>query len=628
MANAAAVQFAARQDIATSAKHLTGLAVADFNGDGKPDIAVTDDYSQVITVYLNDGSGGFSKSVTTTLNVPSIGGLGALVAGDVNEDGKQDLIVAPVAGLQYDIVLLGNGDGTFTQKGQISTSYGFGAATLIDVNGDKHLDLIAGGNGSVYVHLGDGTGNFTGGPLSGPSGLFNGITAGDFNGDHRVDFIASDYIHSQISVFTGSGDGTFTSAGTIPGAAQIISPGTLASADFNGDGKLDLLMGGSDYAQILLGIGDGTFQTDLTRNPPFGYAPDTTIGSFVPVVATADMDGNNTPDVVVADDGSQMLSISLNNGKGAFTLPGPDFHAAIDAGTGVVQLADLNGDGLPDIILTNYKTQKISIFVSITPTPTLSIQSSALQALVGTSPTLTVKITSGGSTTPTGTVSVTSGTSSFGQQALDATGSASFTLQNLAAGQYPLKVAYSGDKYNAPVTSNTVTQTITDFQASLQSATQTVGVGMPATYIVNLTPEDGFTESVALSCSGLPTGYSCASVTATVSGTGGSFNVIVSPPASTASAKPVPRSPFTRPGTIAYALLTLAFLAPGRRRRGRLLTALLCLAGVLTVSGCSGSGNGSGTSGYTGTTNFVITASATQGSQTVSHQVTATLVVH
>ncbi|HLI77432.1 MAG TPA: VCBS repeat-containing protein [Acidobacteriaceae bacterium] len=129
MANAAAVQFAARQDIATSAKHLTGLAVADFNGDGKPDIAVTDDYSQVITVYLNDGSGGFSKSVTTTLNVPSIGGLGALVAGDVNEDGKQDLIVAPVAGLQYDIVLLGNGDGTFTQKGQISTSYGFGAAT-------------------------------------------------------------------------------------------------------------------------------------------------------------------------------------------------------------------------------------------------------------------------------------------------------------------------------------------------------------------------------------------------------------------------------------------------------------------------------------------------------------------
>ena len=132
-----------------------------FNDDQKLDIAVTDDYSQTVSVYLNDGTGNFGSPITSTFTVPSIGGFGAIVVGDVNEDGKQDLIVGPIAGLQYDVVLLGNGNGTFTERSQITTSYGFESAALIDINGDKHLDLIAGGNGSLYVHLGDGQGNFT-----------------------------------------------------------------------------------------------------------------------------------------------------------------------------------------------------------------------------------------------------------------------------------------------------------------------------------------------------------------------------------------------------------------------------------------------------------------------------------
>ena len=111
------IHFGARQDIQTSATCLTGLAIADFNGDKKLDIVVTDDFSQTVSVYLNDGTGKFGSPVTSTFTVPSIGGFGSIVAGDVNEDGKQDLIIGPVAGAQYDVVLFGNGDGTFTEKG-------------------------------------------------------------------------------------------------------------------------------------------------------------------------------------------------------------------------------------------------------------------------------------------------------------------------------------------------------------------------------------------------------------------------------------------------------------------------------------------------------------------------------
>src|ERR1700761_9681347 len=84
---AATINYSGPLTISTSFQKLTGLAIADFNGDGHPDIAVTDVYTQNLVVYLNDGTGHFGPPIATTLAIPNIGGLGALVAGDVNEDG-------------------------------------------------------------------------------------------------------------------------------------------------------------------------------------------------------------------------------------------------------------------------------------------------------------------------------------------------------------------------------------------------------------------------------------------------------------------------------------------------------------------------------------------------------------
>src|ERR1700760_1853844 len=118
---ASAPQFSPRLDINTNFQHLAGLAVADFNGDGKLDFVVTDNMDKRVVVYLNNGNGTFSAPISTTLQISAIG-VGSVVAGDFNEDGKQDLIVGTVTGLQAAILLTGSGDGTFTQQQALPNS--------------------------------------------------------------------------------------------------------------------------------------------------------------------------------------------------------------------------------------------------------------------------------------------------------------------------------------------------------------------------------------------------------------------------------------------------------------------------------------------------------------------------
>lgn len=634
----ASVNFQPPQTITTNFQHLTGLAVADFNGDGKPDIAVTDDYTQTLVVYLNDGTGHFSPTPhTTTLHVSTIVGLGALVAGDVNEDGKQDLIVAPVAGLQYDIVLLGNGDGTFTQGETIAGSYGFRTAALVDINSDGHLDLISEGDGSSFYATGDGAGHFsqTSGSAAENTGIGAGLAYGDFFGMHHIDFVVADYLGNDLHAFGGNGDDTFRTPVTInvPG---VFYPDSLATADFNGDGKLDLAIGSADIALLVFGNGDGTFQTASSQGVllplPNDFATSSSSNNPTPpTLATADMDANGTPDIVAADPTSNKLSVLLNDGTGRFPQQQPDFVAEL-AGFSTVRLADVNGDGLPDIIVGNGATQNVFVYLSIRPkaTPTLTLQSSTPSALVGSTITVTAQLAAPANTTgtPTGTITLASGSTSFGQQTVSSTGSATFTLSSLSVGQYPLAATYSGDSAFLSVASPALTQSITDFQAALASSSQTVQPGASATYTLNLSALSGFTGPITISCSGLPTGYICSAPAISLSSQTAAVSVTVNPPSTVAS---LPANAGSAASDLYHGALvsSLCLLLLLKRRRYTKAPALLLDVLVLgIVSGCSGgTSSSSHTTPYTGTSSFVITATAMHGSQILTHQVTATLIV-
>jgi hypothetical protein len=626
-------QFNPRQDINTNFQRLSGLAIGDFNGDGKLDIAVCDVLGKQIVVYLNNGSGSFSAPISTTLQI-SADGVGSIVVGDFNEDGKQDLIVGTVAGPQADIFLSGNGDGTFTQQQVLPGSFGFFSAAIVDINHDSHLDLVAGGNGTLYVSLGDGHGNFTLQPFAdqGPSDAFFGVIAADFNNDKNVDFLATAFNENSLRYFSGNGDGSFSAPSPLS-SSDIFSPQFLASADFNGDGKLDLLVGSANIASIVVGNGDGTFQLNASQvfTLPLPPAVSGPVVISPPVVAAADMDGDGKMDAVTADSFTNSLNIFINDGTGTFPQSAPDFTASLPAGSNQLQLADLNGDGLPDVIVTNYITQNISIFLSVRQpaTPTVSLTSSSAQPLTGTPLTLTTRVTGVAAFTATGAVTLLDGSTSLGQQTLDASGQVIFSISNLATGQHALSASYAGDKNYLPATSSTVPESVTDFQLALSSSSQAVSPGTTAAYSLSLTPVAGFAGNVTFTCTGLPAGTACVATTATLNGqpTATTLNV------TTTAANEI-HADAGRPHVIETATLSLisillaAFLPRRSRTLPRLAMLLVAFVGAGLFAGCGGAGSQTSGGSTPVTTSFAIIGSTTQGGQTISHQVSATLTVN
>ena len=653
---AAVPTFTARQDIATGVKILSGLAIADFNGDGKPDFAFTDVNAKNVYVMLNDGKGNFGTPLLTPVDIGSTVGVGALLAGDVNEDGKQDLIVESVGGLQPTYVLLGNGDGRFTQAALVPGT--FTAGSLVDMNGDGHLDLVSisfTARGPSLA-LGDGKGNFTSVALTpaitgqGQPGFFTAIVTGDFNRDGLVDLVVafsttqSGATHG-LYFYANAGNNTFLSPQMVPESTLYFSHGSLATADFNVDGKLDLLDGSATIATIFPGYGDGTFATRGTAR--YLYFPTTNRIDTYPLVAAADLNADSYADALVAVPVDNMLYGFVNDGKGTFDQNIPDFSAALGGRAGTLLTADLNGDGLPDIVFTNNDNQNVSYFLSIRPkaTATVALTSSTSQVLAGGSVSLTATVTGTTSVAfakakPTGTVSLVDGTQALAQATLDANGNATFSLPSLAAGTHTLTLNYAGDSnFLAGSTAGSVVIAVTDVTPALPAASQTIAAGGTATYTLNLTPVAGFSGTASFTCSGLPTGYSCSSTPVALAGQPATATVRVVG----GSASLVPMTdPFGwrgRGAGITSAVLLLACCLPaGRRSRATLLLFAFAAVFVGALSGCSGGSNNTTTPTtptpttptvptYRGTTNFTITTTLTQGSQTVTHTTAATLVV-
>jgi hypothetical protein len=279
---------------ATATNHITGnypysVAVGDFNGDGKQDLATANAYSDNVSILLGDGAGNFSAPTNFTVgDFPN-----SVAVGDFNGDGKQDLATANAYSDNVSI-LLGDGAGSFSVPTSFAAGDGPERVAVGDFNGDGKQDLAVANYSSdnVSILLGDGAGNFSV-PTSfaAGDGPFS-VAVGDFNGDGKQDLAVVNYFSDNVSILLGNGDGNFSAPTNF---AVGINPNSVAVGDFNGDGKQDLATANEGYlgwtVSILLGDGTGTFSAP--RNFGAGISPNS--------VAVGDFNGDGKQDLVVAN---------------------------------------------------------------------------------------------------------------------------------------------------------------------------------------------------------------------------------------------------------------------------------------------------------------------------------------
>jgi hypothetical protein len=352
------------------------LTVADFNEDGKPDIAVAFNGSDSIVVSLGNGDGSFQVPIT----YPGVVNPRWVITGDFNGDGHADLAAANIGGDSVS-VFLGNGDGSFRP----AKTYGTGsksnpyALVVADFNGDGKADLAVTDDGAeantVTVLLGNGDGSFKALPPVACGGDPRSIAAGDFNGDGATDLVVGNYTDSTVTVLLGKGDGTFqpgrpyavASAGD---RSTTTNPRSIAVGDFNGDGSMDLAVANQNTGtvDVLLGRGDGSFSSSQSA-----CSTCTGTAAFVDEpysVAAADVDGDNILDLVTANYGSASVTLLRGNGNGQFT---PVDSFAADANPVWVAVASFAGNGMADVVTANYGGNSFSILSGTTPAPDLSI---------------------------------------------------------------------------------------------------------------------------------------------------------------------------------------------------------------------------------------------------------------
>jgi hypothetical protein len=335
------------------------VVAADFNNDGRLDLATASPGFHSVSVVLGDGAGGFGEPKIKSAGTNNSYLEGTLTVADFNNDGRLDLVTAMYGYYEYSTfgrldVWLGNGDGTFQSPTLIEAE---GLAPLAvaagDFNNDGYSDLVGtfdldGQSGFVKVLAGNGLGGFV---TTGVAYLYPSteLAVGDLNGDGNLDAVVT-ATGPFASVFLGNGAG-----GLIPEESLAISSTSyfrnITVGDFTGDGILDLVNAGGGV-EIFTGIGDGTFDGPIVHPAN---------SSGLTGVAVADFNGDGLLDLVTSDTDTGTVTEWLGNGNGTLAEAG---GYAVGLSPWAIAVGDFNGDGRPDVATANAGSNTVSVLLN------------------------------------------------------------------------------------------------------------------------------------------------------------------------------------------------------------------------------------------------------------------------
>ncbi|WP_067814277.1 FG-GAP repeat domain-containing protein [Nocardia inohanensis] len=310
-----------------------GTVGADFTGDGIPDIVAADFGGDGPIMMAGKGNGTFG----TGTRVGSVGnGFGAVGAGDLNGDGKIDVVAQAWTTIA---VFLNNGDGTFKVGQKYTTLEGAQQEVIVtDTNGDGRADLLSLIPAGVQTWLGNGDGTFKSGPstlMAGPAAAF---TIGKFNADSKIDIAVNNDLLQQVEVFTGNGDGGFTKKGS--STSGLITEDVRAG-DFDGDGIDDVITADSFSFSTTVLVSDGNGGFKKTNRITFSGLGPTSI-------AVADFDRDGKLDAAMSAVLDSKMVIFSGNGDGTVARTA-DYAVTSQPQTPV--LADFDRDGKTDIVV-------------------------------------------------------------------------------------------------------------------------------------------------------------------------------------------------------------------------------------------------------------------------------------
>lgn len=606
-----------------SGAQLVGLVAADFNGDGKLDLAVPNSFDNTVSIFLGNGDGTFQPQLTFATGTYPV----SVIAADFNGDGKTDLVVSGNGGLS---ILLGNGDGTFQQHNDFFQAIAFTTSSLAvgDFNADGKLDLAfaaENNGGGPYIFLGNGNGTFQTPKGYATPGWPTSMTTADLNGDGKLDLIAAwtstTSAAGGVSIFLGNGDGTFNASGNY---TVGYSPVGVAVTDVNADGKLDLIVANGDIIEpspynnlaILLGNGDGAFQNGVNYS-------------------ICSSSCNALPSGILAgdfnDDGEMDFAVPLTSGnveiilQGAFpvmTLSGTIISfgnlavgsstssqvALTNSGTAALMISSIAVTGVNNADFTESDNcdsnvaagTKCTITIIFAPTATGIRNASILitSNAVGGAQTISLSGTGLGPVASISPSSITFpnqyvGTSGLPQTVtLTNTGSSALNIAGITASPSDFGLLSScGNSLsvnsscaigvffdptaggartgtltiNDDASNNSQTVTLTgtgiDFSVVPSSAmTATITRGQTASYSLNVAPSGGFNQSVAFACTGAPAQSTCAVSPNTVALNGSTVVTVSVTVATTAASMLVHEPPVSGPPPIAVYRLVIPIL--------------------------------------------------------------------